>query len=258
MDLVMIQNKSLYKSHMLTLLGFFHALYWRHWNTHWKVQGSPYYGDHLLFQRLYTAIPDEIDAIAEKIIPVLGVDAIDGVEILRVSQLLVSSWRTDNPIEGSYIAERQLQKALKLAFDSLEEADSLPLGHNDFIAAVANTHETHLYLIGQRLRSERARSIRLASRKVEAQYFALSRQADEIGEGQPESLPLNSKKLLKDQSGDPSNPSGAPSAEQYFYAAPEKREVREFAQSDEISNLEKGDGPPTPDENLELPDAEKL
>ena len=38
-----------------------HALLLLHQSAHWQVRGPTYYGDHLLFQRIYEGIAKEID-----------------------------------------------------------------------------------------------------------------------------------------------------------------------------------------------------
>jgi DNA-binding ferritin-like protein len=51
---------------LLQLLAILRALQWSHQTAHWKVRGEPFYGDHLLFQKLYEAVGEEIDTLAEK------------------------------------------------------------------------------------------------------------------------------------------------------------------------------------------------
>ena len=40
------------------VLGLLRGQYWNYWTTHWQVKGENYYGNHLLFQRLYEAIEE--------------------------------------------------------------------------------------------------------------------------------------------------------------------------------------------------------
>ena len=46
---------------LLQLLAILRALHWSHWTLHWKVKGDPFYGDHLMYQRLYEAVVEEIN-----------------------------------------------------------------------------------------------------------------------------------------------------------------------------------------------------
>jgi DNA-binding ferritin-like protein len=57
-------NEPYYQLHVM--LSFLRYLYLLHQTNHWTASGDPYYGDHLLFERLYTTTVEEIDAIGEK------------------------------------------------------------------------------------------------------------------------------------------------------------------------------------------------
>ena len=65
---------------ILSHLKFLSSL---HQNHHWITNGDPFYGDHLLFQRLYEGAIEDIDAIAEKSI---GVGSTYNVDINLTTQ----------------------------------------------------------------------------------------------------------------------------------------------------------------------------
>ena len=50
------------------LLSHHRFLYLAYQNLHWLSRGDSFYGDHLLFQRLYEKLGDESDQIAERAI----------------------------------------------------------------------------------------------------------------------------------------------------------------------------------------------
>ena len=50
------------------LLVYLRHLSFIHQNHHWVSKGEPFYGDHLLFQRLYAGVAEDIDTLAEKAI----------------------------------------------------------------------------------------------------------------------------------------------------------------------------------------------
>jgi DNA-binding ferritin-like protein len=60
----LVQASSLLRS----LLSLLRALDWHYRTAHWQVWGEAQYGDHLMFQRFYEAMPDEIDTLAEKMV----------------------------------------------------------------------------------------------------------------------------------------------------------------------------------------------
>jgi len=146
------------------LLGVLRAMQWLHWTTHWKVKGSSFYGDHLLFERLYIGDDEEesppieeIDTLGEKIIAYYGSEAIDPhAQILWEAEVVKMWMGYEDPIRRALAAEETLQVLLKVMFESLEDQGNLPLGMNDYLAALANAHETNVYLLKQRLRGGHA------------------------------------------------------------------------------------------------------
>ena len=143
------------KESLLNLLAFLKAIYFLHWSNHWRVEGNPSYGDHLLFERLYGLLPSEIDGLAEKIIAMFGSDAIS-MSQLAATELSVHQQLEQEPDlhKRAEWAEKELQRLVKDIFDNLEVEEALPLGLNDYLAALANSHDTHVYLLQQRLRPE--------------------------------------------------------------------------------------------------------
>lgn len=47
-----------------------------HQNSHWTTKGIPFYGDHLLFERLYNSALEDLDLAAEKFIGLFGDDCL--------------------------------------------------------------------------------------------------------------------------------------------------------------------------------------
>ena len=50
--------------------------------------------------------------------------------------------------------EKDFQKITEELFKSLESSGSMTIGLNDFLSAAANSHETFLYKLQQRMKSE--------------------------------------------------------------------------------------------------------
>ena len=55
-------------SELSTLLGYLVYMAQLHHTNHWIASGDPFYGDHLLFDRLYSAANSEIDTLGEKVV----------------------------------------------------------------------------------------------------------------------------------------------------------------------------------------------
>ena len=143
-------------SSLQVLLALLRAVHWSHWTSHWQVQGENSYSDHLLLERLYTGLVEEIDTLAEKIVGYFGAEAVNSVDqaqmmanaILPQAELQMER----DPVKRALIVEESLQKAFKEIYKILDSSNQLSLGMDDFIMSVANAHETNVYLLRQRTR----------------------------------------------------------------------------------------------------------
>jgi len=132
------------------LLSLLKAQDWNYQTTHWQVAGANYYGNHLLFQRLYEALGDEIDTLGEKIVAYFGADKVNSPDIIAKSQEWIDKWKgTSDFVKRAIVSEEDMQKMFKAAYDALDKRGDLSLGLDDFLMATANAHETNLYLLGQ-------------------------------------------------------------------------------------------------------------
>jgi DNA-binding ferritin-like protein len=135
------------------LLATLRATQWIHWTGHWQASGNPYYGDHLLLQRLYEGLNDEIDTLAEKMVAMYGIDSVNPAAQAELFNRIVQRLsKEQSPILRSLNTELKLMGMLEATFKELEAMGKLSLGLNDFIAAAANNHETYVYLLKQRTR----------------------------------------------------------------------------------------------------------
>lgn len=137
-------------------LAIMKALHWNHWTTHWQVMGNSYYGDHLLFQRFYTGLVDEIDGLAEKLVQMFGTDVVNNGPQSAWTAHILSEWEKESDLYYRAIhAEQLLQDSLKSAYEIMKNEGGMTLGLDDFLMATANAHETNLYLLGQRVNSSK-------------------------------------------------------------------------------------------------------
>lgn len=134
------------------LLAYLTAAYHSHWTTHWTSKGKNFYGDHELFARLYGTFPDEIDGLAEKMVALYGEDSVDFEGQASLILELAQKWGgTKDRVMRAWTVENGLQEAIAGAEDALDADDDLTLGLDNFLAGLADAHETPLYLLGQRL-----------------------------------------------------------------------------------------------------------
>lgn len=137
---------------LTALMGRLKALYWFHWTAHWQTAGDPFYGDHLMFERMRDTTEEELDGLAEKIVGYLGSDGVDPTEILsHESETMAPDGNQFDLAERALGMERGFQAALAFTYEKLDDAGDLSLGLDDFLQAMASQHDTHIYLLQQRL-----------------------------------------------------------------------------------------------------------
>lgn len=140
------------------LLAVLRGLHWSHWSSHWRVTGDPQYGDHLLFERLYGVLVEEIDDLGEKIVSYFGPQnpSLDEGMMAEAFKFLRKFKGTaDGPTalyEQALAMETELQAILRSTYDSLKAKGEMTLGLDDYLMATANHHESSVYLLRQRLR----------------------------------------------------------------------------------------------------------
>lgn len=143
--------------HLSVLLVHLRFLAMLHQTHHWQAKGDTFYGDHLLFERLYNAVVPEIDVIAEKAV---GLGSVDSVNLpLQVSQLnrLIRNYgmsstipRPNEFIRRSMIGEVGLLRCADAVITSLKATGMLSRGVDNAIAGIEDSHESALYLLKQR------------------------------------------------------------------------------------------------------------
>lgn len=125
------------------------AVQWLHRNNHWNVRGQRSYGDHLLFQRIYESIDDEVDGLAEKMIGIFGpcYPTVAGAQ--DVFQGWYDTFPSSTMEQHSCNAELYVIRSFVQVYDGLKEAGHMTLGLDDFLMSAASNHETNLYLLRQ-------------------------------------------------------------------------------------------------------------
>lgn len=118
-------------------------------SLHWSASGSPAYGDHLLFQRLYEALVEEVDSMAEKIVGLSGMPEVVSARNLDAARADVTA-SMDLSVAGMLMAERQFCEGVIPGVLGALEGVGLSEGLENFLQGMADTHEGHVYLLQQR------------------------------------------------------------------------------------------------------------
>jgi DNA-binding ferritin-like protein len=139
------------------LLALIRAQYWSYQHAHWVVRGDASYGNHLLFQRLYESVTEQVDTLAEKIVGMHGPEALDREEMVSMFAYWNERWDVVDCLHRRGLtSESDCQNVIKDTYDELKDSGELSLGMDDFLMAMASEHETNQYLLRQVLRNKRS------------------------------------------------------------------------------------------------------
>ena len=124
-----------------------------HQHNHWTTNGLSFYGDHLLFERLYKSTLENLDLAAEKFIGVFGDQCLDyDLQADLLHKVLLKYKNLEgSPIRMSLEAEKDFLKFSKDAYNCFEEEGRLTLGLDDMVMAIASEREGAVYLLQQSL-----------------------------------------------------------------------------------------------------------
>ncbi len=128
---------------------------------HWQARGDSFYGDHLLFERLYADMPKEVDALAEKAIglglpdlvhPLMQWEHMGHFLTLYVGDGNSQFPRSHDLMRIAYNAEMLFKGFVLLTLETLEKKGELTPGVENLLGGIADKHEEHVYLLSQTLR----------------------------------------------------------------------------------------------------------
>jgi len=125
---------------------------------HWGTFGENFYEDHLMYEKLYNSLSEEVDGIAEKLI---GLDSNGVVDLIKVSECkndifknLMSDFNVKSDSSTYYefamFMEHSFLKISEKLYESLESSGNLTMGLDDLMTAVYSTHEDNIYFLKQK------------------------------------------------------------------------------------------------------------
>jgi len=127
------------------------AQYQSYQTSHWQVMGTSFYGNHIMFQRLYGSVTEDIDGLGEKLVAYSGVDAVCPAAALECMLNCIEQWMTERDhVRRGLRSEADLCAAIDALYASCDKCGyKMPRGLDDFMAALANAHETNNPLLKQ-------------------------------------------------------------------------------------------------------------
>ena len=135
-------------------LAYLRSMALVHQFNHWTVSGKEFYQSHLLLDRVYSSLLDDIDQAAEKIAGVFGSESID----YKLQQEMISNIMIKNAIKEksmdaklnqSLTTEMKFLTLSQIVFEKLDSSELLTLGFDDFIMSTASHREEAVYLLKQ-------------------------------------------------------------------------------------------------------------
>lgn len=146
------------------LVGILRAASIVHQTHHWQTQGSSSYGDHLLFDRLYSDSVGFIDSVAERAVGSGGRNLVCPKTQSALVRDLIDYWCQSgaelNPhvmVAVSLTIERSVLEFIKTIKARLSAQDQLSEGTDNLLQGVADKHEEFVYLLQQRVREASSR-----------------------------------------------------------------------------------------------------
>jgi hypothetical protein len=134
---------------------------WFH-GAHLASRGAGFVGDHAeLLSEIYTAHTGHLDATIEKAIGITNDESFSSpIETTAMALKVLTSF--PQPHQATALAtmsfglklEQLYIEFLNELFKTLEDRGELSLGFNDFIMADANNHESFVYKLQQRAKTE--------------------------------------------------------------------------------------------------------
>ena len=134
---------------MSLYVSFLRALYHIHQNAHWKTKGPEFYGNHLLFQRLYEATQEHVDQAAEKAVGLFGDFEDNHDQVKEICNKFNPENFNDNYIQAALKAEQTFLALSQTLYRQIKNLNAMTLGLDDMIMSIASAHEVHVYLLKQ-------------------------------------------------------------------------------------------------------------
>jgi len=136
-------------------LAFLRTAYIVHQTSHWKCTGKEFYGNHLMFDGLYTKAQKSVDKVAEKIIGNFGNEALNHVNQCALIHKLYEGYCSENHLENSLKVEMDFKEISEKTYKTLKSGTGLELtlGIDDLIMSIQEKTETNIYLLKQASKS---------------------------------------------------------------------------------------------------------
>ena len=131
-------------------VAFLRTLYLVNQNNHWLSNGENFYGNHLLFERIYKSAQENADEAAERFIGMFGMECLDfNLQSKYISEIF--SKCTTSGLQTSLHMETNFLKFAEEFYEKVSEFEEFSLGLDDLIMKISDDRESAVYLLRQAL-----------------------------------------------------------------------------------------------------------
>lgn len=132
---------------------------------HWQTSGAQYYGDHLLYERLYSKVDKEVDGIAERAIGLMNnPKVVHPLAIVTHMNFMIGFLLPEGDISPGempivllkaeqhytgYVAD--MISSLKKSASILGNSNIYNDGVEDLLQGLVSAHQENIYLLQQRI-----------------------------------------------------------------------------------------------------------
>lgn len=135
---------------LLDLWAGLRAAHHLYHTLHWQAKGQPFYGDHLMFKRLYEGVEDDIDDLAEVIAGHYGADKLDPIKAWAAAGEKINMIAQHG---GSPVAIAEMIMDLsEAANDAIVNGGECPYpgALSNLVSGIGTKHLADVYLLKQR------------------------------------------------------------------------------------------------------------
>jgi len=122
-----------------------------HQHNHWTNAGVAFFGNHLMFEKLYNSAQEDLDEAAEKFVGLFGTECLDYQTQTELLAKVLSKYTelAGKPVEQSLTVEKDFIKFCDAAYEGFDSEDTLSLGLDDMIMSIVNSREEACYHLQQ-------------------------------------------------------------------------------------------------------------
>lgn len=133
-----------------------------HQSHHWQTRGDTFYSDHKLYEQLYGESLGPIDRLAERAVGsghrLLVHPVIQAAQVAALVKFFCGDIQIDpTPDEyalTSFMTEAHVLSLMGMAYGALKASSALSPGTDNLLQDIADTHETFVYLLRQRVQTK--------------------------------------------------------------------------------------------------------